>query len=184
VPLVFSFVLSLDPKFMCLVFFVGVAYAVDFGQVLPIFISVTGPHRCSSFSCSSPGPHFRVALFLVRLAERWLGSTSSCMAGCVAQSLEPRPGFRFPAPRAGLILTPVILPSESKVVSLSCFLTRSIGISRCFECVYMALVVFLSAPSEPIFAAAYVIFCLPQFFWLLFSPRWFSTMESSCIGSR
>jgi hypothetical protein len=169
---------------MCLVFFVGVAYAVDFGQVLPIFISVTGPHRCSSFSCSSPGPHFRVALFLVRLAERWLGSTSSCMAGCVAQSLEPRPGFRFPAPRAGLILTPVILPSESKVVSLSCFLTRSIGISRCFECVYVALVVFLSAPSEPIFAAAYVIFCLPQFFWLLFSPRWFSTMESSCIGSR
>jgi hypothetical protein len=72
--------------------FSGVTCAVDFRQVLPIFVLVTGLHRCSSFSCSSPGSHFRVALFLVRLAERCLGSTSSRTAGCVARSLEPRLG--------------------------------------------------------------------------------------------
>jgi hypothetical protein len=52
VPLIFPFVFSLDPKFVRLVFSIGVTYAVDFGQVLQIFISVTGPHRCSSFSHS------------------------------------------------------------------------------------------------------------------------------------
>jgi hypothetical protein len=152
--------------------------------VLPTFVSVTGPHRCSSFSCSSPGPYFRVALFLVRLAEHCLGSTSCRTAGCVARSLEPRPGFRFPGPHAGLIFPPVILPLESKDVSFSCFLAGSIGINRCFERVYTAPVIFLSASSETIFAAACVFFCLPRFFWPLFSPRWFSTVESSCAGCR
>jgi hypothetical protein len=78
VPLVFPSVLSLDLKFVSLVFHAGVTCVVD----LSVWVSAayfhlgSGPHRCSSFSCSSPSPHFHEALFLVRLAERRLGSVS------------------------------------------------------------------------------------------------------------
>jgi hypothetical protein len=78
----------------------------------------------------------------------------------------------------------VILLPESNDVSFSCFLARTIGISRCFERNYMAPVIFLSALSELIFAAACVFFRLPQFFWPLFSPCWFSTIESLRAGCR
>jgi hypothetical protein len=78
VPLVFRSVLSLDLKSVGPVFPIGVACAVN----LPVWASAayfhlgSGPLMCSSFSCSSPGPLFRVPLFLVRLAERRLGSVS------------------------------------------------------------------------------------------------------------